>query len=181
VPARALGVAQALGVLPDEVFIVGCEPAEVDELTTALTPAVAAAVDAAITRIDELLGADRTAGHSVEADPVAALRRRDEILQIMFWLQAEGLGPEVTPGDVLRFLDDGAAVDATLRQLVDDGFAEAVRHAAGAHYRLTAFGVQEGRRRFMDEFEPYLARNGHGECGAADCDCRVGGECRAAG
>ena len=32
-------------------------------------------------------------------------------------------------------------------------------------YRLTVLGVQEGRRRFLDEFEPYLARHAHGECG----------------
>src|SRR5262245_49152920 len=33
VPSRALAVAKALGALPGRVFIVGCEPADVDELT----------------------------------------------------------------------------------------------------------------------------------------------------
>ena len=46
VPSRALGLAQALGALPRQVFIVGCDPAEVDELTTDLTPAVQAAEEA---------------------------------------------------------------------------------------------------------------------------------------
>jgi len=46
-------------------------------------------------------------------------------------------------------------------------------------YRLTRFGLEEGRRRFFDEFEPYLARHAHGECGTADCSCHSGGgECR---
>jgi len=186
VPARALAVAKALGALPGEVFIVGCEPAEVDELTLELSPAVRAAVDTALTHVRRIVGT-RTADEPGEAaprdpprDPVVALQRRDEILQIMFWLFAEGLGPDITPEDVLRFVDDEPAVRATLRVLVDDGYAEVLADspAAAPRYRLTVLGVQEGRRRFLDEFEPYLARRGHGECGSADCDCHTGGECR---
>jgi hydrogenase maturation protease len=175
VPARALGVAQALGALPAEVFIVGCEPAEVDELTTELTAAVEAAVPAALAHIERLLAEDRE-----QVDPVSALQRRDEILQIMFWLHGEGLGPEVSPADIVRFIDDAAAVHRTLGQLVEDGLAEEQRDGAGrVRYRLTAIGQREGRRRFMDEFAPYLARHAHGECGSADCDCHTGArECR---
>jgi hydrogenase maturation protease len=172
VPARALSVAKALGALPREVFIVGCEPVEVDELTTALTPSVQAAVDTALGHIERLLG------EPALASPVDDLRRRDEILQIMFWLHGEGFGPDVAPADVLRFVEDEGAVRRTLGQLVEDGYAEAL--ADPVRYRLTRLGVQEGRRRFMDEFEPYLARHGHGQCGSADCDCQRGGECREA-
>lgn len=166
-------MARALGALPAETFIVGCEPAEVDELTTELSPPVRMAVEVALQRIGRLLdGPGR-------ADPVEALKRRDEILQVMFWLQAEGLGPDVSAADVLRFVDDAVAVRTALVQLVEDGQVETVREAPGAaRYRLTPRGVHEGRRRFLDEFEPYLARHGHGECGSADCDCRRGGECR---
>jgi hydrogenase maturation protease len=175
VPARALGLAKALGALPGEVFLVGCEPAEVDELTTLLTPAVEAAVDAAIEHVRRLVG------NEDPADRVEALKRRDEVLQIMFWLRGEGLGAEVSPADIVRFVDDHAAVEATLRALVDDGYAERLHDAAGTpRYRLTDLGQREGRRRFLDEFEPYLARHAHGECGRADCDCHRGGpECRA--
>jgi hydrogenase maturation protease len=172
VPARALSVAKALGALPREVFIVGCEPVEVDELATALTPSVQAAVDTALGHIERLLG------EPALASPVDDLRRRDEILQIMFWLHGEGFGPDVAPADVLRFVEDEGAVRRTLGQLVEDGYAEAL--ADPVRYRLTRLGVQEGRRRFMDEFEPYLARHGHGQCGSADCDCQRGGECREA-
>jgi hydrogenase maturation protease len=56
VPSRALAVAKALGALPRQVFIVGCEPFEVDELTTELTPSVQAAVDTALDHIGRLLG-----------------------------------------------------------------------------------------------------------------------------
>jgi hydrogenase maturation protease len=175
VPARALAVAKALRALPPEVFIVGCEPGEVDELTTEMTPPVQAAVGAVLEHIDRLL-----ANGGAGADPVAELQQRDEILQIMFWLHGEGLGPDVSPADILRFVGDSLTVHATLRQLVADGFAEPQLDDSGAErYRLTPLGMREGRRRFLDEFEPYLAKHGHGECGSADCDCHTGGgDCR---
>lgn len=55
VPERALALAQALGALPRRVFLVGCEPEQVDELTTELTPRVRAAVDAAVRQVRRLL------------------------------------------------------------------------------------------------------------------------------
>lgn len=55
VPSRALEVAQAFGPLPALIYLVGCEPASVDELTTDLSPIVAAAVDRAIQQIEALL------------------------------------------------------------------------------------------------------------------------------
>jgi hydrogenase maturation protease len=175
VPSRALAVAKALGGLPRRVFIIGCEPAEVDELTTDLTPEVQAAVDTALDHIRRLLG------NGSPPDALDSLKQRDEILQIMFWLHGEGLGPDVVVPDILRFVDDEQAVRAALGQLVEDGYVETLGgEAASIRYRLTATGVHEGRRRFLDEFEPYLARHAHGECGSADCDCHRGGECRGA-
>lgn len=55
VPSRALEVAQALGPLPREIFLIGCEPSSVDELTTDLSPIVAAAVDRAVRQVEILL------------------------------------------------------------------------------------------------------------------------------
>ncbi|MGH7323906.1 MAG: hydrogenase maturation protease [Candidatus Rokuibacteriota bacterium] len=180
VPSRALTVAKALGALPREVFIVGCEPGEVDELTLELTPAVETAVETALEHVRRLVGSGPAGRVERAADALESLKQCDEILQIMFWLHGEGLGPDVAPGDILRFVNDATAVKTTLRLLVEDGYAEPLRDAAQAiRYRLTALGLREGRRRFLDEFEPYLARHAHGECGAADCDCHQGGmECR---
>jgi hydrogenase maturation protease len=175
VPARVLALAKALGRLPREVWIVGCEPAEVEELTTALSPPVRAAVDAVVARVESLLAADRAPG-SAEPPVSLDLAARDEVLQVMFWLTGEGLGPDVTAADVTRFVGDEPGVTAVLKRLVADGYA-APGTTAGA-FRLTPLGQAEGRRRFLDEFEPYLARRGHGECGSADCDCVRGGECR---
>jgi hydrogenase maturation protease len=61
VPARALGVAKALGVLPAKVLFVGCEPASVDELELALSPSVSAAADRAVNTIVQLLKEDTVA------------------------------------------------------------------------------------------------------------------------
>jgi hydrogenase maturation protease len=56
-PARALGLAKALGVLPPSVIMVGCEPAEVDELTLELSPLVHKAVTQAVDWITGFVGA----------------------------------------------------------------------------------------------------------------------------
>ncbi|MEO7792828.1 MAG: hydrogenase maturation protease [Vicinamibacterales bacterium] len=55
VPARALGLAQALGALPGEVFLVGCEPAFVDELCMTLSEPVSRAVAPALAQVRLLL------------------------------------------------------------------------------------------------------------------------------
>lgn len=55
VPSRALAVAKAMGTLPPETFLVGCEPAETDELTMELTPAVRAAVGQAAREVRVLM------------------------------------------------------------------------------------------------------------------------------
>lgn len=55
VPRQALGLAKALGASPGETFLVGCEPLDVDELTTELSPPVRAAVDVAARRVAALM------------------------------------------------------------------------------------------------------------------------------
>lgn len=55
VPASALSVAQALGALPAEVFMVGCEPADADELRLALSPPVRAAIAPAVEHVLALI------------------------------------------------------------------------------------------------------------------------------
>ena len=55
VPSRALGLAQALNALPSRVYMVGCEPLDVDDLRMSLSPAVSAAVDYAVEEVRRLL------------------------------------------------------------------------------------------------------------------------------
>lgn len=59
VPSRALSVAQALGALPPETFLVGCEPANLEELTMELSDCVRAAVDVAARHVHSLIGESR--------------------------------------------------------------------------------------------------------------------------
>jgi hypothetical protein len=46
-----------MGALPDRVLIVGCQPAEVDELGSGLTPRVERAVGVAAVRVEEAVRA----------------------------------------------------------------------------------------------------------------------------
>ena len=55
VPSRALGLAKALGALPPETFLIGCEPADVDELTMELSEPVKAAVPIAARHVQALV------------------------------------------------------------------------------------------------------------------------------
>ena len=52
-PDRVLGIAKAMGALPERVVIVGCQPAEVDELGEGLSPQVGAAVERAADAVRE--------------------------------------------------------------------------------------------------------------------------------
>lgn len=61
VPAAALAVAKALQALPREVYIVGCEPEQVDELHMGLSPAVEAVIARAVAAIDELVASTEPA------------------------------------------------------------------------------------------------------------------------
>ncbi len=58
-PDRVLTMAKAMGALPERVLIVGCQPAEVDELDAepTLSPPVAAAVDVAAAKVRETVEA----------------------------------------------------------------------------------------------------------------------------
>lgn len=57
IPASAMAIAKALGGLPADVHLIGCEPCSVDELMAELTPSVRAAVLPAVQRIVGLLAA----------------------------------------------------------------------------------------------------------------------------
>jgi hydrogenase maturation protease len=56
-PERVLTMAKAVGALPERVLIVGCQPAEVDELGDGLSPAVERAVGAAAVKVEEAVRA----------------------------------------------------------------------------------------------------------------------------
>jgi len=56
-PDRVLTMAKTMGVLPERVRIVGCQPKEVDELGEGLSPEVQRALGVAVTRVEETVNA----------------------------------------------------------------------------------------------------------------------------
>ena len=50
-PERVLTMAKAMGALPERVMIIGCQPAEVNELEHGLSPSVERAVEVAADRV----------------------------------------------------------------------------------------------------------------------------------
>lgn len=55
VPGQALLMARAVGALPPFIRIVGCQPAETEELTLELSPVVRQAIPAAVATVHQLL------------------------------------------------------------------------------------------------------------------------------
>ena len=107
-------------------------------------------------------------------DPLAELFWRDEILQILYWLEGEGLVEAARAGDVVPFLDASEPlVQRYLDVLVDEGLAARLGDGQGC-YRLTELGKREGGRRFAQEFTGMTAQ-GHGQCSDPDCDCETEG------
>ena len=166
VPSRALEVAQAFGPLPAEIYLVGCEPASVDELTTDLTPVVAAAVDEAVRRVEELLS--RAPAATAGAD----IAREDELLELLYWFEGEGFGGVASMEGIIRFTNLAEPlVRRTLDRLLSRGDV-LLDNSRGAEYRLSETGRREAARRFAAEFAPLLSQ-GHGECSDPDCDCHT--------
>lgn len=91
---------------------------------------------------------------------------REEILQVMFWIEGEGFGDAADVRTMERFLGLSAGTLAQyLARMVDDGL---LLDREGL-FSLSEAGRQEGSRVFAEEFAD-LTRPAHGECGP-DCWC----------
>ena len=91
---------------------------------------------------------------------VTALARRDEVLELLFWMKGQNFADALSTAELARFLtypeeEIARALDSLER-------AGAVRRE-GSLYALTDGGLPEARRRFVDDFREMLAE-GHGEC-----------------
>ena len=110
-------------------------------------------------------------------DAARAVVLRDEVLELLFWLEGEGFRERATLAGMMPFLGfDQSEVAAALTQLAARG--EVVAREDGG-FRLSDEGRREAARRFADDFAPLL-RQGHGECNEPDCDCHTDpqAECR---
>ena len=103
-----------------------------------------------------------------------ALFWRDEILQVLFWMQGEDLADAASAADLRVFLKgDAGTIAFHLEKMTGEGLL--ARHTSGdgapgmPRYTLSEKGRQEAGRRFADAFEG-LQKQGHGEC-SPDCIC----------
>lgn len=164
-------VTKNFGVLPREVEVIEVEPDDVgwgDGLSTRVSEAMGPAIE----MVRDAVGQESTDG---DAAAIEALRQRDEILQVLFWLEGEGLASDVRATNLLPFVEGGeSSIDGHLETLWRQGYLEQTGNEVG-RYRLSVIGRSEGRRRFTEEFAPLL-RQGHGECNDPACECHTTGD-----
>ncbi|HKH41782.1 MAG TPA: hypothetical protein VKA41_07975 [Solirubrobacterales bacterium] len=95
-----------------------------------------------------------------------ALQVREEVLQAMYWMSAEGLAERPAAAELAGFLAVPAQIlGPFLVRFAEEGYLE----QEGGRFRLTPKGVELGKRSFADEFAE-LTRPTHGECDE-DCWC----------
>ena len=99
-------------------------------------------------------------------DELEVLRVRDEVLQAMYWMSAEGIARAPSEEELARFL---AVASGTLRPYLDRFVDDGLLSREGDGLTLTSKGEQDGKRAFADEFAG-LTSQGHGECDE-DCWC----------
>ncbi len=103
---------------------------------------------------------------TVGADALERLKEREEILQIGYWYQGEGLGTTLTPQAVLPFLQaNPARLAETFEALVESGD---LRRLEGG-YDFTPEGKRKAARMFTETFTDFQ-QPGHGECVDGCCD-----------
>ncbi len=110
-------------------------------------------------------------GETTGDDALEALRWRDEILGVLYWLRGEDIMDEATAGTLGGFL--GTASDTLhdhLERLTSEGHLVRNDDGEEIHYRLSELGDQEGKRVFADDFAE-LTGAAHGECGPG-CSCQ---------
>ena len=86
-----------------------------------------------------------------------AVRRRDELLTMLYWLRADRLNEAPTAGELTPFTggETGSPLEADLEWLVAAGLAETpgtTSHQSARRFLLTRAGLEEGKRRFEEEF-----------------------------
>ena len=104
--------------------------------------------------------------------PGDEIARRDELLELLYWIEGEGFRGAATFDAITRFLAlSPDVVRATLQDLVER--RDVIHDHDRDEYRLSDTGRREGARRFAEEFAPFL-NQGHGECNDPACECHSG-------
>lgn len=102
-------------------------------------------------------------------DALDHLVNREEVLQICYWYQGEGLGDIYNAAVLNPLLNcDAEAIEFALKELAADGCLNPVSGPTPG-YRFTDKGKKQGGRQFADAFHDFQ-KQGHGECAAGCCD-----------
>ncbi len=106
----------------------------------------------------------------IENSPIRCMFWKDEILQVLYWMNGEGFGAEVTPSQILPFLITSEEnLRFHLQKMADEGFLVAAENStAVVHFSLSKIGKKEGGSHFAEAFQG-MQKAGHGECGP-DCE-----------
>lgn len=110
-------------------------------------------------------------GGTSGGDEIEALRWRDEILGVLYWLRGEEIMDEATSAILGGFLGaDPEMLRGHLERLTTEGYLLRSHVDGETSYRLSDFGDLEGQRVFADDFAE-LTGAAHGECGPG-CSCQ---------
>jgi hypothetical protein len=108
---------------------------------------------------------------SIEKSPLRALFWKDEILQIMYWMDGEGFGETVPASQILALLNTNEAnLFFHLEKMIKDEMLECEDNqiGKGSIVGLSDDSKKEAGKRFAEAFQGYQ-KAGHGECGP-DCE-----------
>ncbi len=118
---------------------------------------------------------------SAEENALSRLVKREEVLEICYWYQGEGMG-DVYSAQVLEpFLAcPGASIQSALQELAAQGLLDPVAAIPVPTYRLSAVGTKAAGRLFAESFADFQHAS-HGECEAGCCEeddhSRCGDDC----
>ncbi|RPA69392.1 hypothetical protein EF405_06230 [Cyclobacteriaceae bacterium YHN15] len=107
----------------------------------------------------------------IEKSSLRSLFWKDEILQVLYWMNGEGLGSKVKIAQVLALLNTNEAnLLYQISKLVDEDvlLASSPEINKYTEIQLSTETKKEAGRRFADAFQGYQ-KAGHGECGP-DCE-----------
>ena len=107
----------------------------------------------------------------IEKSPLRALFWKDEILQVMYWMDGEGFGTAVPASQILALLNTNEAnLIFHLNKMIDAGLLEKNGKQVDKNtlISLSISAKKEAGRRFAEAFQGYQ-KAGHGECGP-DCE-----------
>jgi hypothetical protein len=101
---------------------------------------------------------------------VSDIAKQDEMLELLFWMEGEGLSASANLAGIARFLvQPENEAELTLQRLLARGD---VVLKEDRRFALTEPGRREAGRRFVEDFSSLIAQ-GHGECNDPQCDCRT--------